>query len=611
MSRPIVRSLSVPPAQDKGELRTKLYRAGSLVKSGDFEQADAVFRALIEVYPKHADVWHQYGICALQQNANDTAEMLLRQALSLDATHAHAWSNLGVALRRQNRLEEAIKCYRQAVKLKPDEAGFNANLANGLKAAGDDEAAVRYYRESIRHDPKQPLIYAAMGRALFAQRRFVEASIAFRDAVRYQPENEEFYGWLGNALLEIGHLDDALDAYENALRIKPDYTQILLNMGVLSRQRGNMEKAAQYYRRVLALDPSMVSAWHSLAQVRKFSADSAQDQQDIADIEVALQRKDLTTVARRDLHYALGKAYHECKKSEEAFGHYLEANAIHRKMLNPEPAAYGQYIGALMHVFDQKFFARFQGIGNPDERPVFIVGMPRSGTTLTEQILASHSQVFGAGELEILNHVQIDMPKRLGAKEPFPLCVSQLSDEHVRGLAEYYLARSSSRAGDEVRIIDKMPANYHFLGLIAVMFPNARIIHCVRDPRDTGLSIFFQRFVTGNGLAFSLEDIGYWFRQHWRIMRYWKEVLPLDIHEVRYEETIANMEGTARRLIDLLGLEWEPECLDFHTTKRRVETASSWQVRQPLYTTSVSRWKRYEKQLQPMIRALGEEKDWW
>ena len=261
-------------------------------------------------------------------------------------------------------------------------------------------------------------------------------------------------------------------------------------------------------------------------------------------------------------------------------------------------------MSSLMAAFSGAFFERAAGLGSGSDRPVFIVGMPRSGTTLVEQIISSHPRAAGAGELPDIPWLIQRLPAELGSGAGYPGCVEALDRESVQRLAGSYLDRLGLVSATTDRVTDKLPMNYMHLGLIAVLFPNAVIVHCKRDPMDTCLSCYFQNFSRDLGFCFDLEDLGFYYRHYETLMAFWAEVLPLCIHDVAYEDLVKNPEDVSRGLIEACGLEWDPRCLSPHKNRRPVKTASSWQVRQPLYKTSVARWKRYEKHLGPLKSSL-------
>ncbi len=285
----------------------------------------------------------------------------------------------------------------------------------------------------------------------------------------------------------------------------------------------------------------------------------------------------------------------DCKRYEEAFEHYRKGNAAKRRLVRFDADHYRAWVARIREVFTAAFFAERAGLGEPSERPVFVVGMPRSGTTLVEQILASHPAVFGAGELRGIFESVCALEDRAGAA--YPGFVPALDEAAIRGAARRYLDALRSVDADAPRVTDKMPTNFFHLGFIALMFPGARIIHCRRDAMDTCLSNFVQLFREGHYYAYDLGDIAAYYRGYQGIMAHWREVLPIPMHEIQYEALVEDQERISRELIDYMGLEWDARCLDFHRSDRAVRTASNWQVRQPLYRGARKRWEHYAKQL--------------
>jgi tetratricopeptide (TPR) repeat protein len=303
--------------------------------------------------------------------------------------------------------------------------------------------------------------------------------------------------------------------------------------------------------------------------------------------------------------FALGKALDDVGRYEQAFAHLRAANALKRRQIDYDEAAYVAACQAIRQVFGPELFTRFAGAGDPSPAPIFVLGMPRSGSTLIEQILASHPQVHGAGELDNLNQLVREICDADGRTIPFPQCIGSLDDDGLRRLGEAYLASLPPLADGKIRITDKMLGNFFSVGLIRLILPNARIIHTVRDPVDTCLSCFSKIFVCGHAFSYDLTELGAFYRGYHQLMAHWRSVLPAGaMLEVSYEDVVDNQERQARRLIEFCGLAWDDRCLDFHKHDRPIATASNVQVRQPLYRSSVARWRRYAPYLEPLLAQL-------
>jgi hypothetical protein len=313
----------------------------------------------------------------------------------------------------------------------------------------------------------------------------------------------------------------------------------------------------------------------------------------------------MPAVSRIDAGFALGKALDESGRYDEAFAHYAEANSLVKRFRASvgdryDPRAVHRLNDQMFEVFTPNYFEQRRGWGEPSELPVFIVGMPRSGTTLVQQIAASHSLVHGAGELGDI----ADIAKTFGGSDVRSAALGWDRDS-VKAVAQRHIQRLQALRGNAPRVIDKAPSNVHHLGLIALLFPSARVIFCRRDARDTCLSCYFQWFARGNTFSFDLAHCGHEYLATDRLMNHWRRTLPLAMLDVQYEELVADLEGRSRRLLDFLSLPWEPACLEFHRTETTILTSSSWQVRQPIYQSSVGRWRHYERHLRPLLEVLG------
>jgi Sulfotransferase family len=303
-------------------------------------------------------------------------------------------------------------------------------------------------------------------------------------------------------------------------------------------------------------------------------------------------------------HYALGNIFHDTKSFISAFEHYLKANTLKRKTITYDSQNHSGLVDRLIETYSENYFQEKTVYGSDSDLPVFIVGMPRSGTTLVEQIVSSHPQVYGAGELSFLENIERKIADQFEASNPYPECMTLCNNSTVNNFSVAYLKKSGSYSHDAKRITDKMPDNFLRVGLIKSLFPNSHIIHCQRNAMDTCTSIFLNHFVRGIDYAFDLTELGQYYLDYERLMAHWRSLFPSEIFEVKYEALVMNQESVSRQLIDYLGLEWDDRCLEFYKNKRAVRTASNLQVRKPMYNNSINRWQRYEEQLKPLIAIL-------
>lgn len=466
--------------------------------------------------------------------------------------------------------------------------------------AGDIPGAFDAFRGSAKADPKVAAPWVGLARLLSRNHQRGEAIACLERAAGCEPDNAAIWTILGRSFADDGQLDKARQAYDAALAKEPDAVGPLLSLGALHEDLGDREQASAAYRRLLSSHPGHVEALSGLLNVGEGA--SLADALDEA-------RLRLTTADDREaalLGYAIGKALTRAGEADGAFAALAAANAARRRQAGGfDRAAFDRRIKALAGLFSRDFLAERRGWGHPSERPVFIVGLPRSGTTLTEQVLAGHPEVHGAGELDLLTDLATGLPDRLGrADPPWPEAVRDLTREGCAGIAHDLLVRLDLIApAVAARVIDKQPLNFWHLGLVALAVPNACIINCTRDIRDCGLSIFSENFTPEQRWATDLGDIAHYWGGYRRLMDHWRAAADLKILDVRYEDLVTDLEGQSRRLLDFMGLDWTPSVLAFHAQERAVQTPSRWQVRQPIYHTSNGRWQAYERHIGPLIAA--------
>ena len=413
--------------------------------------------------------------------------------------------------------------------------------------------------------------------------------------------------------LALGALADhdygaALESCARALEINPNSVESHTNKRMTLEHLGRLDEAAASYRAALHIDPAYGDAHRNLGTI---NTDQTGDPH-IAAMAAALDDPATTTSNRLNLHSALAKAYEDIGKFDKVFACLDASNNLRRETISYVMADRDRDVDQTIATFTPALLSRFNGGGCESELPIFIVGMPRSGTSLVEQVIASHDEAFGAGERPDMDRLSHTLPALMGVEEPFPECVAGLDETLTARLADEYLTALSGlapEAGAARRTTDKMPGNFLLLGLIAVLFPEARVIHCRREPMDTCLSCYFQAFVAEHEYTDDLSNLGAYYQEYERLMAHWREALPLPLFEVAYEELIADQERVSRELIAFCGLEWDDACLRFHETDRHVRTASYWQVRQPIYSSSVERWRNYEEHLAPLRHALGRGHD--
>jgi tetratricopeptide (TPR) repeat protein len=608
-----------------------------LVNLGRRDEALAAYRRLAQLRPADATPHYALGLLLRELGRPEEAIAAFARATQLKPDFAEAHFKLGMALRGAGRLDEAAAAYRRAIALRPHWADAHNNLANVLRDQRRFDEAIAGYLRAIDLKGDDAVAHLNLGNALCDSERFAEAAGAYARAVELRPDFFEAHNRLGLALANLRRFDEALLAHRRALALRPDDATAHDTLGATLLLQHDMPAAAASFRRALALAPDAATSWNGLGMALQALGEFAEasdcfrravalspdraffhknlittgrHQADPAQVERLarlLGQTDLPVHDRVDAGFALGKLLDDSDRFDEAIASYAQANALFRGALASsgrgyDAAAVRRTVERLIETFTPGYFAARRDWGDASELPVFIVGMPRSGTSLVEQIAASHPDVFGAGELQDLERV---LAPRAGSQDP--AAGHGWDARLIADVARAYLERLRALGGGAARVTDKMPGNVFHLGLIALLFPRARVILCRRDGRDTCLSCYFQHFGKQNPhlYCYDLVDCGRQYLEVDRLTTHWLRALPLPMLELHYEALVADQEGQSRRLIEFLGLPWDPACLEFHRTKRAVLTASVWQVRQPLYQRSVGRWRHYARHLGPLLDILA------
>jgi tetratricopeptide (TPR) repeat protein len=588
----------------------------ALCALGRFDDALACYRRALELKPDYAEAHNNMGNALRDLGQLDHAVASYRRALLLKPAYPEAHNNLGNALRDLSQLDDAVASFRLGLALRPAYPELHSNLGNALFDLGQLDDAVASYRRALELKPDYAEAHNNMGNALRDRGQLDHAVERYQRALLLKPAYPEAHNNLGNALRDLGQLNAATASYRQALALTPGFAEAHNNLSIVLRlqgraaeaeascraalaiepnrattmvlladfhaDKGQFDEAEALYRRAISIAPQLAEAWAGIARWRKMTISDAAW---LADVQrLAAQR--LPPRKQAYLRYALGKYFDDVKDFEQAFHNYRQANELAKLYkAKHDRGRLTQTIDFMIGSCDQTWVRRASVQAVTSSRPVFIVGMPRSGTTLTEQILASHPSVFGAGEL------------------PFWRAASAAHGSMLGRLADDYLQLLADLSPGALRVVDKLPGNFMLLGLIHAALPNARIIHMRRNPIDTCLSIYFQHFQSADSYINDLEDLAHYYTEYLRIMTHWRSVLPPDsLLEVPYEGLIDEPEAWSRRMLKFIGLPWEPRCLEFHRTERAVFTASKWQVRQKINKESLARWHNYEKYVAPLMQ---------
>ncbi len=509
---------------------------------------------------------------------------------------------LGNVLRSQGKIADAAAQYEHALAIKPDSAEAHNDLAIVLYQQAKRDDAMAHYERALAINPDYANAHNNLGTALAEQGRIAEAVAHYERALVLNPDYADAHSNLGTALAAQGRIADATSHLEHALLLKPDHADVHNSLGNLFKDDGKLDDAMAHYRRAIAIRPDFGEAHLNRSEIKSFHRGDA----DLADLEALARKDDLPINTALNIHFALAKALEDTGDYARSFEHLRKGNALKRGQISYDESGILNLFRRISAVFDGGLLDRFQGKGDPSQVPIFVLGMPRSGSTLIEQILASHPQIHGAGELADFETAVSSVINSVARPAGYPECVPALDGDTLRRIGRSYLARLPAVADGKVRIVDKMPGNFLNIGLIRLSLPNAKIVHTMRHPLDTCVSCYSKLFTSGHHYTYDLAELGRFYRAYSELMAHWRLVLPPGaMLGVSYENVVGDLEGQARRLIDYCGLPWDDRCLSFHKTRRPVRTASAIQVRKPVFRTSIERWRKYETGLAPLLDELG------
>ena len=600
-------------------------------QKGLHAEGEQAARRAVTLDPQSSGGWNNLGIILQEQGRFEESRQALSRALALSPTDAHTHNNLGNTCKRLGLIADAERHWARAIELAPDYPEPHSNLSNLLTDQAEFDRAEKMARKAIELNPQMADAYLNLAGVAVARQRYQDAHrwlmalaafapdhvgglaalalvmkelgelpqalAAAQRAVALAPENAQAHDALGHVLQADNQYDAALAAFRNAAELPGTAREkALVDQGVLHAAFGHKDRALAAFDAALADFPASATAWFNSADVRSFRGDDLAIGRMVALLEQrSVSGVSLSNHDRMLLNFAAGKAFLAAGDSARAFRYLDEGNRMKRALITYDADAVESWMGGLARDFNKDLLSAKAGKGAASAVPVFIVGMPRSGTTLLEQILASHPDVHGAGELP---HIQ----RIADAAGP----IAALDADRLAAMGRDYLIHPERLAAGRRHVIDKMPSNFLHVGLIRLILPDARIIHCRRDPVDTCLSCYTKLFTTEQSFTYELNELGRFHRGYQDLMAHWRAVLPPShFLEVDYEAVVADMPAQVSRMLDFLGLPWDDACLNFYRTQRPILTASVNQVREPLYNTSVGRWPAHAGQLGPLLDALG------
>ncbi len=575
--------------------------------SEDYAAAAEAYEKAIALQPNFPEAHNNLGNAYRALERRTEAIACYQRAVTQREAYPEAYNNMATALRDGEDFESAEYAYRKAILLKPSYIDAHNNLAVLLLHRDHPEEALRVLADALKLDERNVTTLLNVARTQLKRGAHDIAEQAVRVALQVDPEKAEAYGVLGQIDHELDRHDEALGFIARAIELDPEAADLRSFHGVLLKSVGRLDEARAELRKALELNAELYGAYSNLNDLETFAADDVL----ITQMKDILAKADNPNTERFiPIHFALGKALEDAGDYPLALDHYAIGSRLRRGQLKYDEAETFTFFDQIKATFEAGIFQNRPWPGHPSAAPVFIVGMPRSGSTLIEQILASHPQTYGAGEIKVLHRRLGVLRDRFPSIPKYPAMVGALEPAHFATIAEGYLAEVTREAGGAARITDKLLTNYFFVGLIQLLFPNAKIIHARRNPVDTCLSAYTKLFQDDMPHSYELGELGRYHLRYQDLMAHWDKVLPAGVMlTVDYESVIADLETNARALVSHIGLEWDEACLDFHKSTRPVKTASVVQVRKPLYNTSVERWRRYGEGLRPLLDALNYPAD--
>lgn len=553
----------------------------------------------------------QSNAVATKNNNRQERRRLAKQVKKQAGAGGQNGENLGAmvqvaeGLRHAGRFQEAENLWHRLIREYPEQPQPLAGLGMLLCLRGRHGEAYPIYKKAVTIAPNEFVLWRQFAACLNAIHQPEAASIAFKKALALNPSNIDTRIELAQTLSHAAKGEEALEAFDTAVSMAPNNPRALLGKAIQLELLGRQDEAKAAFHEAIAADKKNVVAYLRLATLN-ITDEEARDL--LVQLEDLTSGEGLNTAGRAGVWFSCAHLHNRLKEYDAAFETYRRANETLKKQHTFDRKFYLESIDTSIEAYTPEVFEKLKDAGSQSTQPIFIVGMPRSGTTLVESILSSHPGIDPGGELakmsEITNALQ-----QAGGKLRFPEDIAEMNPAHLVPFGTQYLSHLAKLQPGSKKTTDKLPFNCLYLGLIAVLFPKATIIHCMRDPLDTCLSCYFQNFAEAKRLSFTLDldDLAYVYTHYRRLMDHWREVLPLKIMDVQYEELIQDQEAVSRRIVAHAGEEWDDACLAFHEQERNVMTASASQVRRPIYKSSMERWRRYEKHIGPLKQALGIE----
>jgi tetratricopeptide (TPR) repeat protein len=571
----------------------------ALYSKGQTKEALVDIESLVKDFPDSPLLYNIRAACYKANGQLDASIKDYEKATTLKPDYAEAYYNLGVTLRELGQIDAALKSYEKALAIKHEYPLAHNNLGSILLNLGSLDSAADHFEWAIAFKPNYQEAHNNLGVVEHKREKFDQAIKNFEKAIDIQPNYVQALSNLGNTLQEIGQLDTAMTCYENAIAINPNYASCYLDIGLIHKEKGQIDDAIKFFEKALAINPNYAQVYGNLSEIKKYTIKKKQ----ITKMQSLLSSDKLTPSDRRHLCFALAKMNENLDNHDELFKYLNEANRLRKQELNYSLDRSKTLFSTVKEMFSSPYPDIEKSLSSQPStfKPIFIIGMPRSGTTLVEQIISNHHTVHGAGELS-------NLPSIIGpiATNHLNQGLNKLPEKAFLSIREQYLDVLSNLNVLECVITDKLPLNFLYIGFILTAFPEAKIVHMKRDARAVCWSIYKSNFRnTGNGFSYNIDDLAGFYGLYIDIMDFWHQLFPNKIYDMCYEDLTTNQEEETQKLLQYCELDWDENCLSFHKNKRAVKTASSIQVREKMYQGSSEAWKKYEVHLKPLIKALS------
>jgi len=578
------------------------HKAASLMQKGRLAEALTVLQKFCRKHANDAEAFYLLGNCNGMLGRYPDAIQALEKSLQIQPHVAQSQFSLGGAFSMLNRLDDAIKCFHTVLKSNPRMAEAHLALADALSKQGEWDEASQHYKKTCEIQPATAAAHFGLGNIAEQAGNYATALEHFQRAVKCEPKSAHYLCCRARLLEKLKQWQEARGIYQKVLRKTPEHAEALGGLIRICDLTGDHEKAEKYLEPLLKKNIHSTSAAVAFLQLCK-KLERCEEAVNYAN-SLLQKNTGISAASKQRLHMAMARTLDSLGEYDRAFAHLKQGNEQTDSDVAYDPPGHKLAIDNIIKTFDAGAFMRLPRTQIDSQRPIFIVGMPRSGTSLTEQILAAHPQIEGAGELTDLADLMKTLPAEISSTHPWPQCIDEIKQTDLDRLTQRYLGKLDAVSSQAERVTDKMPHNFYLLGLIQLLFPKAHVIHCCRDPLDTCLSIYFQNFQASHAYAQDLFKLGTHYQQYQRLMKHWQHVLSLPVFELHYEELVSKPESTIRQMLEFCGLEWDNNCMQFHKLERNMDTASYDQVRQPLYTRSVQRWRHYEQYLDELKEGL-------